>query len=117
MQDPELNPSEKPQPPSGADFYGDCLDEEDRRLLEQARSIDGLDDEIAVLRLQLRRAINEKNIDYPLLLRSVQALVRAVAAQHRLSPRARRDLRANIEAVMKDLSEQFAPPDPAGKTF
>jgi hypothetical protein len=116
MQAPEHNHLEMP-PPSEHDFYGGGLSEEDRRLLQEARRMDGLDDEIAVLRVQLRKAINEKEVDYRLLLRSVEALVRAVTAQHRLSPRARRDLRANIEAVMKDLSDQLAPTDPTGRIF
>lgn len=94
-----------------ASFYAGCVTEGERELLEAAREVEGLEEEIAVLRVRLFRALKEHPEDFRLMVHGVGMLVRAVAAQYRLSPKARRDLADNFAAVLNGLGDQILPPD------
>jgi len=69
------------RPPAG--FYAESLAPEDRADLDQASAVHGLDQEIAVLRLRLRRLLAEHPDDFALTVRSIELLVRAVNAAGR----------------------------------
>ena len=58
-------PPRRPQPEAqlAQDFYGSALDAAERVELEAASDIDGLDREIAVLRLKLREVLSERPED------------------------------------------------------
>lgn len=92
-------------------FYGDCLTEAERELLPAARRLEGLEEEIAALRVRLHTAMREHPENFPLMVRGVSMLVRAVAAQYRLSPKARRDLADRLAAVINSLADQLLPAD------
>lgn len=92
-------------------FYGHAVDEAERLDLEQAREIEGLDDEIALLRVRLKRAVEEYPEDVRLLTRGIEILVRAVGARYRLSPKSKRDLAENLAAALNSLGDQLLPPD------
>jgi hypothetical protein len=93
-------------------FYDDdCLSEADRIELKEAAKVEDLGEEIAVPRVRLKRALNEHPEDYQLLVRGVNTLVRAVAAQYRLSPRAKKDLSDNFAAVFNSLGDHILPAD------
>jgi hypothetical protein len=93
-------------------FYDDdCLSEAERVDLREAAKVEDLAEEIAVLRVWLKRALNEHPGDYQLLVRGVNTLVRAVAAQYRLSPRASKDLSDNFAAVLNSLGDHILPAD------
>jgi hypothetical protein len=70
---------------SGTGFYAEALDAADRRHLVEAASVRGIDQEIAVLRLRLRRLLSEHPEDFALAVRSIELLVRAVGAAGKLT--------------------------------
>lgn len=72
---------------------------------------EGLTHEIADLRKRLHRAIDDDEVDLRVLAQGMNALTRAVATQHRLSPRKSRDLADNIAAVLKDVADIMYGPD------
>lgn len=92
-------------------FYSDALTPEERERLPAARELEGLEEEIATLRVRLHSVIQNHPDDLRTLAAGVQMLVRAVAAQYRLSPRARKDLAENITAVLNSLGDQLVPAD------
>ena len=100
-----------PPLPSPQEFYRDSLTEAERLELDAAAGVRGLDEEIAVLRVKLKSALREHPEDLRLASTGVAMLVRAVAAQYRLSPRAQRDLAARIAAVVNSLGDQLLPAD------
>lgn len=102
-------PSRRRQP-SARNFYRHALSEAEQLDLARAQEVEGLDDEIALLRVRLKRALEERPEDLQLLVRGIDLLVRAVAARYRLSPRARRDLADNLAAVLNSLGDQLLPP-------
>jgi len=90
-------------------FYHQALDRADRLDLERAQEIEGLDDEIALLRVRLKRAVEENPQDVQLLVKGLDILVRAVGARYRLSPKSRKDLADNLAAALNSLGDQLLP--------
>jgi hypothetical protein len=91
-------------------FYERALSEAERADYPVALEVEGIDQEIAVLRLRLRAALAEHPEDLPLMLRGVTLLVRALAAKYRL-PRADQD--ALAEAVAGEIEGELWPRDEA----
>ena len=92
-------------------LYAESLDPTQRVDYEQALAMDGLGEEIALLRVRLKAAAGDEKTDIRVMAYFMNTLVRAVAAQYRLSPRARRDLADNVAAVLNSLGDQLLPAD------
>ena len=95
------------------DFYGSALDAAERIELEEAAEVEGLDTEIAVLRMRLRKVLSKRPENLPLMLRGIELLVKAVSARYRLSKEAEEDLAGSIAGVVRGvggllLPEEFA---------
>ena len=90
-------------------FYAQALSEAERVLLPEAWEIEGLDEEIALLRVKLTRALEEQPDNMPLMLRAVDLLVKAVAAKYRLSKKSREDLADAINEVLKEIGIALLP--------
>jgi len=112
------------EPPSGArprrakrrrssklarDFYGSALASAERIELEEASGIEGLDEEIAVLRVKLREVLGRQQEDLPLMLRGIELLVKAVSARYRLSKEAEEDLSDSIAGVVRGVGGLLMP--------
>ncbi len=95
-------------------FYRQAVDRAERLDLERAQEIEGLDDEIALMRVRLKRAVEERPEDVQLLVKGLDILVRAVGARYRLSPKSRRDLAENLAAALNSLGDQLLPPEGQG---
>lgn len=96
-------------PPSKPHFYSDAAGDPERFKL--ALAVEGLDEEIALLRVGLEDLMGQEPVDYRLVMQVMNTLVRAAAAQYRLSPKARKDLAGNIAAVLNSLGDQLLPAD------
>lgn len=90
-------------------FYAGALNEGEREALPDAERVEGLDQEVALLRLRLRRALEERPEDFPLMLRGVELLVKAVSARYRLSARAQEDLADSLVGVLNSVSSVLFP--------
>ena len=101
----------RPRPRSPRNFYHDSLSETEQIQLKDAAKVQNLGDEIAVLRVRLKTALDERPEDYALLARGVEMLTRAVATQYRLSPKARDDLADSLAAVFNSFGDHILPPD------
>jgi hypothetical protein len=92
-------------------LYRVALTPEERKRLAGAERAEGLRDEIAVLRVRLISLAEKKPEEFELLRRGVETLVRALAADYRMSPRARRELGDRIAAVVNSIGDQLKVPD------
>jgi hypothetical protein len=92
-------------------FYADSLSEAERELLPIARKMEGLAEEIAVLRVKLNTALKDHEKDFELMVAGIGMLVRAVATQYRLSPKARKELADQMTLVLNSLGDQLLPAD------
>ena len=91
------------------DFYGSALDAAERIELEAAEEVEGLDEEIALLRLKLREVLAEHPQNLQLMLRGIELLVKAVSARYRLSKQAEEDLAESIAGVIRGVGGLLMP--------
>ena len=89
------------------DFYATAIEraEGDAAALVEARAIEGLDEEVALLRFQIRRSIELGDADPKVLQAGVRLLIQALLAQHRLSPRQADHLGAAVANVLEEFGE------------
>ncbi len=88
-------------------FYRKSLTEAEK--WERARQMEGLDEEIALLRVMLKEALEGRPQDMQLIAKGVDLLVKAVAAKYRLSPKAQRDLSDSIAGVVRGIGTALYP--------
>ncbi len=92
-------------PPNVPKFYNTVIDEAE---LHAAMQIEGIDEEIAVLRLQLKSLLKEHG-DFTILLKGVELIARATAVRYRMSPQNKEELAENIGAIIDRFNEQLFP--------
>ncbi len=90
-------------------FYERAVSEAESEYLKRAANMDGLDDEIAVLRAKILTVLEDRPDDLPLLLKGVGTLSRTLAARHRLADKAEQDLFDNLVGTLRGLGEQLFP--------
>ena len=90
-------------------FYESAMDEAERDLLQDARKIEGLDEEIAVLRVKLRSAVKKRPANLPLMFRGIGLLVKAVSARYRLSKQSEADLADSLDRVIRGAGGVLMP--------
>jgi len=88
-------------------FYRTALSEAEK--WERARQMEGLDEEVALLRVRLKEALEERPQDMQLIAKGVDLLVKAVAARYRLSPKAQRELSDSIAGVVRGIGTALYP--------
>ena len=84
-------------------FYARALSEAEQVLLPEAKEVEGLDEEIALLRVKLATALEEHPDDMPLVMRGIDLLVKAVTAKYRLSKKSQDNLAEAIDVVLKEI--------------
>lgn len=87
-------------------FYASVVDEAE---LVEAQRIDGIDHEIALLRVQLRTALLADPADYKLMLKGIELIARTAAARYRMSPKSKQELADSIAATLDTFGEQLFP--------
>lgn len=94
---------------SSVGFYARALSRAERVLLPEAGEVEGLEQEIALLRVKLATALQEHPDNLPLMLRGVELLVKTVSAEYRLSKRSQDNLAAAIDGVLKEIGGALFP--------
>ena len=94
---------------SASGFYSSALSRAERMRLPKARMAEGLDEEVALLRVRLHSLAQEHPDQLDLLLKGVNALVRAVAMKYKLSDKPAEDLSRNIMGVLKGIGVALEP--------
>jgi len=94
-------------------FYSRALDEAEQIQLEEAAHIEGLDDEIAVLRLKFRQLLANHPERIDLQIKLANTLARLIRTRYNITPEQKNTLREAIATVLKDvaipLGVQFIP--------
>ena len=98
-----MAPGTKRQVDSPQEFYARALTKAERLRLSKAREVEGLDQEIALLRLRLQQLVEKHPDKVELLFKGVNLLLRAVTAKYRLSPKAHDDLAKSIYGVLENV--------------
>lgn len=85
-------------------FYSRVLDEAEGLELKVALEVKGLDQEIALLRLTIRRLLEQEPENLELLLRATNTLARLVKSKYGLSTEDNVALKDTILNVLKELA-------------
>jgi len=83
-------------------FYVSALSDAERLALSEAMQVDGVDEEIALLRLRLRTAITKQPEDLPLMFKGIALLARVVATRYGLGKTGREEMQ---EALLQAFTE------------
>ena len=92
-----------------AAFYVAALPADMRGIYERASALDGLDEEIALLRVLFQRAAVE-HPDDPDLVQKGNLLIRAIVTRHRISRRAEQDLMDSLAGVIEGFGNLLEDP-------
>ncbi|MCX6001980.1 MAG: hypothetical protein NTY79_05560 [Chloroflexi bacterium] len=90
--------------PARRGFYLPALDDVDGLQLEEARGVEGLDEEIAVLRLKLRELLQEQPGEVALHLRAATVLANLVKVRYAVSKEGKKGLKEAITRVLIELA-------------
>jgi hypothetical protein len=85
-------------------FYSKVLDEEQQREYTQATEVEGLDSEIALLRVKIKSLVarDPENID--LITQGTNALACLTMTKHNINKTDKQGLREAISNVLKDVA-------------
>jgi hypothetical protein len=90
--------------PARRGFYLPALDDVSELKLEEARGVEGLDEEIAMLRLKLRDLLQEQPGEVDLHLRAATVLANLVRVRYAVSKEEKKGLKEAITRVLTELA-------------
>jgi hypothetical protein len=86
-------------------LYEKVLDEAERLDFEQASGIEGIDDEIALLRVEIKRAMSGGDVsNLKLLISASNTLERMIKTRYQISGDKRKGLKQAIYNVLRDVA-------------
>ena len=96
-------------PADATEFYESALSRAERMRLPKARRAEGVDEEIALLRVRLHRMAKEEPEKLELLLKGVNSLSRLVALKYKLSDKPAEELSKNIAGLLRGIGGALEP--------
>lgn len=85
-------------------FYSLALDEAERVGLEEAFQVEGLDDEIALLRVKLRAILEEQPDRIDLHFEAANVIARLVKTRYQISREEKKSLKEAIQKVLTEIA-------------
>ena len=85
-------------------FYSKVLDEAERLDFELASGVDGIDDEIALLRVKIKSILSHDPDNIKLIMRATDALAKLVKTKYNISKEDKKGLKEAIGNVLKDIA-------------
>jgi hypothetical protein len=85
-------------------FYGQALNEAERLELEEARGIEGIDEEIAILRVKLRELIIVAPEKFDLHLKLATTIARLVTTRYNITKEQKKSLKEAITRVLTEIA-------------
>ncbi len=85
-------------------FYSQALDEAEKVEMEEARAIEGIDDEIALLRVMIKRLIDLHPEALKLQLEAANTLARLVRTRYNITKEQKNSLKEAIANVLKEIA-------------
>ena len=92
--------------PSPGGFYASVFDATD---LVAASQLEGVDDELAAMRVTLREIVDKQRENYELMLKCAALIVRMAAARYRMSAKSKEELASAVGAVIDGVGVRLFP--------
>lgn len=84
-------------------FYSRALDESEKLELEQASHIEGIDEEIALLRVKLRELVADQPERIDLHFEAANIIARLVKARYQITREQKKSLKDAIQKVLTEV--------------
>ncbi|MBI4303312.1 MAG: hypothetical protein HY665_03105 [Chloroflexi bacterium] len=85
-------------------FYSKVLDEAEQADFELATGVEGIDEEIALLRVKIKSLIEHDPENIRLIMQAINALARLVTTRYNISKEDKKGLKEAIATVLKDIA-------------
>ncbi len=85
-------------------FYGRALDEAEKVELEEASHIEGIDEELALLRMKLRELLEEQPERIDLHFEAAKIIARLVRTRYQITKEQKKSLKEAIQKVMTEVA-------------
>ncbi len=85
-------------------FYSRVLDEAERLDFELATSVEGIDDEIALLRVKIKSLLEHDPENIKLIMQAANTLARLVRMKYNISKEDKKGLKEAIGNVLRDIA-------------
>ena len=85
-------------------FYSKVLDEAERLDFELATGVEGIDDEIALLRVKIKSILEHDPENIKLIMEATNALAKLVKTKYNISKEDKKGLKEAIGNVLKDIA-------------
>jgi len=85
-------------------FYAKALDEAEKIELAEAAGIEGLDDEIAVLRVKLRQLLEKHPERIDMHIQAASTLARLIRTRYKITAEEKKTLKEAIATVLKEVA-------------
>ena len=85
-------------------FYSMVLDEEEQLDFEQATLVEGLDDEIAMLRVRIKSVLRHDPDNMKLIAQATNSLSKLIITRYNISKDDKNGLKEAINNVLKDVA-------------
>ncbi len=85
-------------------FYSKVLDEAEQLDFELATGVEGIDDEIALLRVKIKSILENDPENIRLIMQATNALARLVKTRYNITKEQKKGLKEAIGNVLKDIA-------------
>jgi len=85
-------------------FYSRVLDEAEQLDFEQATCVEGIDDEIALLRVKIKSLLEKDPENIRLIMQATNTLARLVKTRYNISKEDKKGLKEAIANVLRDVA-------------
>ncbi len=85
-------------------FYSKVLDEAEQLSFEVATGVEGIDDEIALLRVKIESLLKRDPENIKLIMQATNALERLIKTRYNISKEDRKGLKEAIANVLRDVA-------------
>ena len=107
-----LVPKKRGAPPGNQNarkhgFYSKVLDEDEKLDLEFATEVEGIEEEIALLRVKIKSVLRHDPDNVELITHATNALARLLITKYNLDKDDKKGLREAITNVLKDVALQL----------
>ena len=85
-------------------FYSKVLDEAERLDFEHATGVEGIDEEIALLRVKIKSLIAHDPDNIKLIMQATNALARLIRVRYNISKKDKKGLKEAIGNVLRDVA-------------
>jgi len=86
------------------DFYVRVLDEAERLAFELAAGVEGIDDEIALLRVKIKSILEHDPENVKLIMQATNALERLIRTRYKITKEQRKGLKEAIGNVLREVA-------------